>query len=104
MRLVFVLLLVACAQSVACRRHGQGGASAPAKVGARNSSSSPDGGRKSMTPMLIKLTGTRALFLSSGTPIPGLDVDTDHGLGPVGHQNDDPQPTDIWSTFANASD
>jgi len=57
-----------------------------------------------MTPMLIKLTGTRALFLSSGTPIPGLDVDTDHGLGPVGHQNDDPQPTDLWSTFANASD
>jgi hypothetical protein len=57
-----------------------------------------------MTPMLIKMTGTRALFLSAGDSIPGLDVDLDHGLGPVGHQNDDPQPGDLWATFANASD
>jgi hypothetical protein len=54
--------------------------------------------------MLIELTGTRALFLTAGDPIPGVDVDPDHGVGPVGHQNDNPQPGDLWKAFANASD
>jgi hypothetical protein len=54
--------------------------------------------------MLIELTGTGALFLTAGDPIPGVDVDPDHGVGPVGHQNDNPQPGDLWKAFANASD
>jgi hypothetical protein len=54
--------------------------------------------------MLIELTGTRAQFLTAGDPIPGLDIHQDHGVSPVGHQNDNPQPGDLWRASADASD
>ena len=54
--------------------------------------------------MLIELTGTRAQFLTPGTPIPGLDIHQDHGVRPVGHQNENPQPGDLWRASADADD
>jgi hypothetical protein len=54
--------------------------------------------------MLIELTGTRAQFLTSGDPIPGLAIHVDHAVRPVGHQNDNPQPGDLWRASADADD
>src|SRR5262245_58712880 len=54
--------------------------------------------------MLIELRGTRARFLTAGEPIPGLAIIRDHGVSPVGHENENPQPGDLWRASANATD